>query len=187
MAKRRGNNEGTIYQRPNGTFRAQISLDGHRLSYNGQTRKACQDWLRKTSGRIDDGMTYEGAKTSLEDFFGEWLTMKSTTVRHHTERQYRQIARDYILPQLGSKELMQLRPDHIQLLYNQHIEAGVSPRSVELVHSVLRGALNHAVRLGLLNRNPTYAVVPPKPPSKEMKTLDENQIQTFLILSLIHI
>ncbi len=130
MAKRRGNNEGTIYQRPNGTYRAQISLDGNRLSYNGQTRKACQDWLRKTSVRIDDGMTYEGAKTSLKDFIGEWLTMKSTTVRHHTERQYRQIARDYILPHLGSKELLQLRPDHIQLLYNQHIKAGVSPRSV---------------------------------------------------------
>jgi len=183
MARRRGNNEGTIYPRPNGTYRAQISLDGHRLSYNGQTRKACQDWLHKTRGRIDDGMTYEGAKTSLEDFFGDWLTMKSTTVRHHTERQYRQITRDYILPQLGSKELLQLRPDHIQLLYNQHIEAGVSPRTVELVHSVLRGALNHAVRLGLLSRNPTYAVVPPKPTPKEMKTLDENQIQTFLIVA----
>ena len=185
MARRRGNNEGTIYPRPNGTYRAQISLDGHRMSFNGQTQKACQDWLHKIRGRIDDGMTYEGAKTSLEDFFGDWLTMKSTIVRHHTERQYRQIARDYILPQLGSKELLQLRPDHIQLLYSQHIEAGVSPRTVQLVHSVLRGALNHAVRLGLLSRNPTYAVVPPKPTPKEMKTLDENQIQTFLIVAQI--
>ena len=37
------------------------------------------------------------------------------------------------------------------------------------------------VRLGLLSRNPINAVVPPKLNPKEMVTLDENQIQTFLI------
>ena len=181
MAKKRGNNEGTIYQRSNGTYRAQISLNGKRLSFTGETHKACLKWIRKMSTQIDEGMTYEGAKTTLEKFFREWLVMKSTTVRLSTERQYKQIGRDYILPELGSIELLKLKPDQIQTLYNKHIKSGASPRTVELFHAVLRGCLNHAVKLGLISRNPTKAVVPPKPKPKEKLILDENQIQALLI------
>jgi len=181
MANKRGNNEGTIYPRPNGTYRAQISLNGHRLSFTGESHKECLDWIRKISLQIDDGLTYEGVKTTLENFLGEWLTMKSTTVRPSTERQYRQITRDYIIPQLGTKELLKLRADQIQHLYNKHFADGVSPRTIQLVHAVLRGSLTHAVNLGLLTRNPTGAVIPPKTNPKEKRVLDENQIQTLLI------
>ncbi len=95
MANKRGNNEGTIYKRSDGTFRAQISLDGHRMSHSAKSHKECQDWNRKMRDQVDDGMTYKGAKTTLEEHLGEWLTMKSTTARSKTDRQYRQIARDY--------------------------------------------------------------------------------------------
>ena len=181
MAKKRGHKEGTIYQRPDGTYRAQISLDGHRLSHSAETHKECLDWIRKMSLLIDDGLTYEGAKTTLEDFLEEWLIMKSAIVRPSTIRQYRQISRDYILPYLGGKKLLKIRPDQIQLLYNRHTSNGVSPRIVQLVHAVLRGSLNHAVKLGLLTRNPTAVAVPPKPKPKEKQVLDENQIQILLI------
>ncbi len=181
MAKKRGHNEGTIYQRSDGKYRAQISLDGHRLSHTADTQKECLDWVRKMALLIDDGLTYDGAKTTLEDFLDEWLTMKSTVVRSSTIRQYRQITRDYILPYLGGKKLLKIRPDQIQLLYNTHTSNGVSPRIVQLVHAVLRGSLNHAVKLGLLTRNPTAVAVPPKPKPKEKRVLDENQIQTLLI------
>ena len=181
MANKRGNNEGTIYKRSNGTYRAQISLDGERLSFPGQTYKACQDWIRNMRDQVDDGMTYKGAKTTLEEHLGEWLTMKSTTARSKTDRQYRQIARDYILPQLGSKQLQNLRPDRIQRMYNQHIESGASPGTVQLVHSVLRGCLYHAVKQGLIGQSPTKAVIPPKPRLTEKQVLDENQLQVMLI------
>lgn len=181
MANKRGNNEGTIYKRSDGTFRAQISLDGHRMSHSAKSHKECRDWNRKMGLLIDDGLTYEGAKTTLEDFLEEWLTMKSTIIRPSTERQYRQITRDYILPYLGKKELLKIRSDQIQILYNKHTSNGVSPRTVQLTHAVLRGSLNHAVNLGLLPRNPTAVAIPPKPNPTEKRVLDENQIQTLLI------
>ncbi len=183
MANKRGNNEGTIYKRSNGTYRAQVTLDGERLSFTGQTYKACQDWNKETINRIDGGMTSRGAKLTLEDHLNEWLATKSTIVRPNTDRQYRQIARDYILPKLGSKRLQELKSDRIQKLYNQHIEAGASPRTVQLVHAVLRGSLNHAVRQGLIGQNPTNAVIPPKASPKEKTVLDENQIQAILIVA----
>ncbi len=58
MANKRGNNEGTIHKLPNGRWRAQVTLNSHRISHVFKTRGECQEWIRKTRGQIDDGMSY---------------------------------------------------------------------------------------------------------------------------------
>lgn len=62
---RRGNNEGSIYKRSNGTYRAQISLDGRRLSFTARSRVECQQWLRKTCDQIDKGLTMKGTRMTV--------------------------------------------------------------------------------------------------------------------------
>ena len=181
MAKRRGNNEGTIYQKSTGIWRAQVSIQGKRLSFSGRTRKECQAWIKETSRKIDDGLTYKGSKTTLEQFIVEWLTMKSTTLQPETHQQYKHFALDYIIPELGNNTLIKLRADHIQSMYNIYIEDGVGPRSIEYTHSVLRGCLNHAVKLNLLSKNLIDGANPPKPKPEEILVLNENQIQSFMI------
>ena len=52
--KKRGNNEGSIYLRENGTWRAQISLRGKRISYSGATKADCQKWIREQLHTIDE-------------------------------------------------------------------------------------------------------------------------------------
>ena len=181
MAKRRGNNEGTITQRSNGKWRAQISLQGKRLSFTGETRKDCQEWIKSTNQKIDAGMTYKGSRITIERFISEWLTMKATTLRPETYRQYKQITQDYIVPELGGIVLIKLRSDQIQSLYNMYVEKGKGLSTVVLIHSIVRGCLNHAVQLGLLNRNPVTGAIPPKPKSSEKIVLTETQIQIFMI------
>ena len=56
MAKR-GNNEGSIFKKTNGKWRAQVSIQGKRLSFTGLSRAECADWLRRTQTQIDEGMT----------------------------------------------------------------------------------------------------------------------------------
>jgi len=181
MAKRRGNNEGTIFQISSGKWRAQVSVQGKRLSFYGQTRKECQDWIKETSRKIDDGLTYKGSKTTLKQFILEWLTMKSTTLEPETLKQYKHFALDYIIPELGNIILINLRADQIQTMYNLYIENGIGLRSIEYTHSVFRGCLNHAVKLNILSKNPTDGADPPKPKPEEIIVLNENQIQSFMI------
>ena len=38
MAKKKGNNEGTITKLPSGSYRAQVTLEGQRLSFTSKTR-----------------------------------------------------------------------------------------------------------------------------------------------------
>jgi hypothetical protein len=47
MAKRRGNNEGSIYQRENGRWLAQVRLDGKRVSKAHASQGECQAWIRE--------------------------------------------------------------------------------------------------------------------------------------------
>ena len=68
MARRRANNEGTIYQRSDGKWRAQITLGNRRMSKTLKTQKECQEWLRKTVLQINQGFNFKGSNIKLKDF-----------------------------------------------------------------------------------------------------------------------
>ncbi len=183
MAKKRGNNEGSIYRRDNGTWRAQVTLQGKRLNFTSKTKREAQEWLRKTLDEIDNGLNFASTKISLEKFMKEWLISIEPALRYNTIKQYTQITHQYILPTLGNYQLRDIRPEHIQRLYNTMVKNGYGLRTVQLVHSVFHRAFVHAVKLGSLARNPDDATTPPKPQHKEMRFLDENQAQQFLIVA----
>ncbi len=181
MAKKRGNNEGTIYKRSNGTWRAQVVLEGRRLSKTTKTKQEAQNWLRKTQDEVFAGLTYESTTIDLPTFLEEWLISAKPTLRYNTFHQYNQIIHKYILPRLGNRKLRELKPILIQQLYNHMVAEGYDFRTVQMVHGVIHVALVQAVKLGLLQNNPDDATTPPKPIPKEMKFLDETQVQQLLI------
>jgi integrase len=183
MAKKklkRANNEGSIYQRSNGTWRAQVTIDGKRLGRTTKTQKEGREWIREMLNQIDEGLTYSNSKLTLAQYIQEWLVSVENTLRPSTFKQYTQYAKNHITPYLGKLRLIDLRPDHIQKRYNQMAKEGYGPRTVQLVHAVLRRSLGKAVKLRLISRNPAKAVTPPKSIPKEMKFLDEKQIQQLL-------
>ena len=181
MAKKRGNNEGSIHRRKNGTWRAQVTLQGQRLSHTAKTRRECQDWLKQMLNQIDNGLTYKGTLITYQEYLSDWLVSIEPTLRPTTHYHYSQIVRDHIVPILGEIKLLDLRPDHIQNLYNQKRKSGLGIRTIQLTHSVVHRSLVHALRLGLIHRNPAATVIRPKPEQKEMKIYDEGQISQFLV------
>lgn len=114
------------------------------------------------------------------EFLEQWLGTIRESVRPKTLHQYTQIVRGHIAPLLGEIKLKELRPDQIQNLYNLKMDKGISARTVLLIHAVLHRSLNHALRLGIVNRNPVDAVQRPKFKKKEMKILNESQTRAFL-------
>ncbi len=74
MAKRRGHNEGTIYQREDGRWRAQITLsDGRRLSHQAVTRRDAQAWLTAKLKAQHDGDDIAPARLTVGEFLDRWL------------------------------------------------------------------------------------------------------------------
>src|SRR3972149_11239093 len=117
MAKRRGNQEGSIYPRTNGTWRAQVSVAGRRLSFTGTSHKECRDWIQRTSKQIQSGLTYEGTQLTLAEFASGWLGQRKADLRPGSWALYDLTIREHLLPTLGRFKLAELRPAHIQAFY----------------------------------------------------------------------
>lgn len=184
MAKRRGNNEGTIFQKLNGKWRAQVSINGHRVGFTAKTRGECQAWIKETIRQIDHGLTFEGADTNLKDFLYSWLASVSASRVKGTIERYRWLIDHEIVPMLGGYKLKDIKPDLVQNFYDIRLKKGRSADMVHSTHKVLSVAFTHAVQLGMIGRNPCKSTTPPKIYRKEMQILDENQIQILLTNAL---
>ena len=184
MARRRGNNEGSMYQRKDGLWCAQVSLEGRRLTKYEKMQKDCRAWIKETLKKIDGGLTFEGTQVTLERFVETWMDGKELARRSATVEQYRQICRQHILPTMGRMRLQEIQPANIKHLYMTKKEEGRGPRTVQLIHTILHNILQQAVREGILGRNPVEAVERPKVEKTEMKILTEEQARRFIISTM---
>ncbi|NLF50091.1 MAG: site-specific integrase [Leptolinea sp.] len=185
MAKRRGNQEGSIhYRNENKTWRAQITIEGRRLSHTGKTRSECQTWIKEMNKKIDSGLSLLGATMTFHSFVELWLATIKENRREKTFIQYRNVMNNHILPVFGSSRLQDLQPIKIENFLNQKKKDGIGDRTCQLMYALMRTALNSALKKGLIGRNPMYAVE--KPRVREIRNkivLEPEQIQQFLITS----
>jgi len=181
MAKKAGQNQGSISKRKNGTYMVQLTVDGKRITKYFKTKREANEWRIDTLKKVQNGLFYSGPKLTLEEFLEEWLRARKDSIKPKTLMQYRQIVESHINPTLGKIKINELQPAEIQAFYNYKVEAGIGTRTVRLIHSVLHCALNHALRLGIIYRNPSDAVYKPKAQKTEMQILDENQLRLFLV------
>ena len=116
MAKR-GNNEGTIYQLPSGSWRAQIYIKGHRIGKTNKSKREAQLWLRKMLEKTTNGYTGKGSSVLYKDFLWNWLSIKRTAIKESTWRLYESTIRNHIEPVLGKEKIGDINPADIQNLY----------------------------------------------------------------------
>ena len=182
MARRRGNHEGSLYfHKSRGRWCAQVSIDGKRLTKYSRTQKECRDWMKGMLAKIESGLTFDGTRITVGDFIDTWLEGKELSRRSKTVLQYRQIAKQHIVPILGQLRLQDVSPSHIKQLYAMKREEGRGARTIQLIHAVLHNVLKQAVRERILGHNPMDAVERPKVEQPEMRVWDEEQIRQFLI------
>ena len=107
--KIRHKNEGSISQRANGSYRAQISLHGKRLSHSAKTQKECLIWLREKQNQIDKGLSYDFSKIPLAEYMTDWLASAKPSLRYTTWSQYQRVTQLYILPAIGKMKSAELQ------------------------------------------------------------------------------
>jgi integrase len=69
---------------------------------------------------------------------------------------------------------------HVQGFYEDRLDAGLAPATVNKLHAILHKALDQAVKWNLVPRNVTNAVKAPRPRPKEMSTLSAEQTRRLL-------
>jgi integrase len=86
----------------------------------------------------------------------------------------------HLKPTLGRLKLKVLTPTHVRGLYQEKLDDGLAPRTVQHIHTTLRKALKEAVQDGLIPRNAADAVKAPRPRKKEINPLAPEQARVFL-------
>jgi len=91
-----------------------------------------------------------------------------------------QYIRVHAIPALGRIKLGRLTPQHFQRLYQDKLAAGLSPTTVNHLHTVLHGAFTEAMRWGLISRNVVALVRPPRKVHVEVVALTAEQARALL-------
>jgi len=188
MVKRRGNLEGNILRRKDGRWMAQLGVGWDpatgkrtRLTFYGRTRQEVVKKLARAQSDVSRGTFVAPHKLTV----GEWLTTwlrdyKRPSVRPVTYDSYAMLIRVHLAPALSAIALKDLRPDHIQRLYNAKRAAGLSARTVRYIHNVLHGALRQAMKNQLVVRNVSEATTPPTGKPRTMRPLSLAEVKHFL-------
>ena len=184
MARKRGNGEGSIYQRSDGRWCTQITVyvggKRKRPTLYGKTRKEVADKLTRALTDRDSGLSFDAENLKLGDYLHRWLEdSKKASVKPVTYQGYERMVRNHLVPTLGRIKLKALTPMHLRGLYREKTDAALSARTVGYVHATIHNALKQAVDDALLTRNVADAVKPPQVRSEEIEPLSPYQVKTL--------
>jgi integrase len=117
----------------------------------------------------------------LGEYLEDWLRdVVRLSVRPKTFVSYRSVVRLHLVPCLGQRPLVELRPADVQAFLNAKAASGLAPRTVAYLRNVLRQALGHAERTELVGRNVARLALPPRVPRREVHPLSPEQARVFL-------
>jgi len=183
MTKRRGPGEGSIFQRKSdGRWTAILTVAyGKRKYFYGETQKEVQEKLRRAQRELEQGTLVTGPQQTVKQFLEQWVeNTYKPTVKLLSYIQARSIIKTHLVPGLGQVLLQKLTPDMLQALYRRTLDEGKKPSTVQIIHKVLRRALEDAVKWGLVARNVAGLVTPPRVERHEVQALTVEQAKKLL-------
>jgi integrase len=195
----RNQGQGHIRQRGQRSWELKFDLgrdpvSGKRLSryvnFKGTKREA-QAEINRLLNRKNEGTYVDPTKMTVAEYLEHWLSvdidrrLSAKTAVHH-----RALVQHQLIPQLGSLPIRNLTAVHIEAA-EAHLQRsgnvkgrkqgqGLSAQTVLHVHRTLSQALAHAVKTGVLFRNPAEQVKPPRPQSREIVILTKPEIAILL-------
>jgi integrase len=180
VSKKRGNGEGSITKRKDGRWMARYTVHTakgpKRKHIYGRTRQEVAEMLSKAVSDRVGGVVFDGDNETLGAYLQRWIDeVVRGTVKQSTLENYAYIARLHIIPELGRVRLKALKSRDVRRHYREKLDAGLSPRTVQIIHTVLRKALQQAVHDDVLPRNVCDAVTAPRQTKKEMQPLTPAQ------------
>src|SRR5262249_17426149 len=190
--------QGHLQQRGKNSWRLKFDVgrdaEGKRLSryvtFRGTKREA-QAELNRLLNRRNEGTYVDPTKMTVAEYLEHWLSVDiDRRVAAKTANRHRGIVRHQIIPLLGHIPMRKHSAVHIEATeaeirgkgYVKGRKAGqaLTAQTVLHVHRTLSQALSHAVKIGVLFKNPAQQVKPPRPAGREIVILTKAEVATVL-------
>ena len=189
MSRKRANGEGSIYPVKDkngrvvgyrGCYWVHTSDGPKRRYLSGKRREEVADKLAKALANRADGLVFDASTLTVGEYLDRWLKDVRDTVRQSTYQGYEYAIRPHIKPALGQIKLKDLSPAQVRWFYRDRLDSGLAAATVHKLHVVLHKALKAAVADGLVPRNVTAELKPPRITREEIDPLDAEGARRFL-------
>ena len=182
----RANGQGTISRRRDGRVDVEVTVhtpEGpQRLRTTKRNEAEADAWLTEMKHKRNTGAVFnlDAESITFGEYLERWLKdVVEGSVSRHTYRDYKDKVRLHLVPTLGRVKLKALTAAHLQALYRQKIDGGLSPRTVEYIHTTASKALAKAEEWDLVHKNVARYARPPAPEHKEHRTLTVPETKVF--------
>ena len=182
MAKKRANGEGNIRKREDrkGWEARFYDEDGNRHSVYGKTQGEVRKRLSEAVAESSSEISNDEDDLTVAQWLSIWQRDFLGNVKPGTAISYDMQVRVHIVPTLGEIKLTALKTPPIQRLYNQKLAQGLSPKSIKNIHGCLHKALDIAVKIGYLTKNPSSACILPRVQQAEIHPLDTPDLKKLM-------
>src|SRR5262249_10315369 len=135
-----------------------------------------------TQARLQQGVLPVPERLTVGEWLPHWLevAVKPPARRRNTYVGFEVRTRRDILPALGHHRLAQLPPPHAERWLRDLRTRRLAPRTIQYEHAVLRTALEHALRQGLVYRNVAKLVAGVRAPQDEVQPLEPETVNAVL-------
>jgi integrase len=157
-------------------FERAAKLAGAGNLVEAQARKVIADIMERAG-------TEETLRTpSVADFLNQWIASKQTRKAANTGHRYRIAVEKFldVLADRQNKPLTALTPRDVERYMDSRTKEKLAPSTVVLSVKVIRTALNHARRQGLIPTNPAEAVELPKAKGVERGTFSPEEVKILV-------
>ncbi len=187
---RRGNNEGSIYKDKQGHWRGVVTLytnDGKQKKkfFYGKTKREVTEKVNQTLSELRSNTYIEPSKVTLYEWLCTWIdNYCRSQIRETTLINYETYVERHIKPTIGNLKLCDLNTLILQQFYNERMkngnlkkDGGLSPKTLRNMHNMLHKALDQAVALDMIAKNPTQFTTIPRGQKQERRffTVEEQQ------------
>ena len=142
-------------------------------SFTGKTQKEVREKLQAAAVAVNDGTYTDSSRLTVAQWMDLWTRDYLVSVKPNTARAYRCHTKNHIKPGLGVVRLTEMHPHTVQNFINSL--DGLAPASARMVYRVLHAAMEKAVELDYIPRNPAAKCVLPKMERREIHPLTDEQ------------
>lgn len=147
-------------------------------SFTGKTQKEVREKLQAAAVEVNQGGYTAPQKMTVGQWLDAWAADYLGGVKPSTAYTYKRHVKNYIKPALGAVKLVELHPHMVQGFINGL--DGLSIGTVRLCYRVLHVALEKAVELEYIPKNPASKCTLPKGERAEIVPLDDEQAAALL-------
>lgn len=201
---KRANGEGSIYKRESDgryvgalTHPDPVTGKNVRKVFYGKTRAEVRAKMREAGDRIEEGNPVVDSKSTVAQWLTQWVatTLAASDRKESTRSLYRTLATKHLMPEpFGALTLDKLKASHVEALVlrlrartrvisaedgSEEEVRALSDSTIRTTYTVLRTALDGAVRDGLLARNPAAIIRRPGVERTEARHLSPAEVRNL--------